>query len=180
MRCYECGGEYTSKSGTLQITDKYIGAFTVDLLEYMRCESCGDFLFSPDASQFIDSARKVALESVLQSQPISAFMSATEVTGFLGISRQALHKHRRIRRGFIFHTRFGGNIVYLKKSVELFAKTGDGRFVLCQYMASVQYTKKMETAIPDLWYSLMPPVYSVPIPFGPSKRTSSPRRYNYV
>jgi hypothetical protein len=180
MRCYECGGEYVSKTDALQLTDKYIGPFMVGPLEYMKCEGCGDLLFSPDASQCIESARKAALESVLQFQPISAFISASATASFLDISRQALHKHRRIRRGFIFHTTFDGNTVYLKKSVELFAKTGDGRFVLCQPTTNVKYARMMETVLPVLWQPqiererLMPKVIS----FGPIDRTQ--RRYSYV
>jgi hypothetical protein len=181
MRCYECGGEYVSRTGALSLIDKYIGLFTVDPLEYMKCEDCGDLLFSPAASKCIESARKAALEGVLQSQPISAFISASETASFLGISRQALHKHRRIRRGFIFHTSFAGNIVYLKKSVDLFAKSGDGRFVLCQPTTSVHYTKKAETASPGSLYSIISPVHLSTVPsFGPSHRTRLSRRYNYA
>jgi hypothetical protein len=62
--------------------------------------------------------------------PISAFLSSAETAAVLGISRQALHKHRRISRGFIFQTTFGGSKVYLKESVEHFRKKGDGRFKL--------------------------------------------------
>ncbi len=62
--------------------------------------------------------------------PISAFLSSAETATILGISRQALHKHRRISRGFIFKTSFGGNQVYLKKSVKRFLEKADGRFKL--------------------------------------------------
>lgn len=178
MRCYECGGEYVSKTEALPLTDRYIGPFIVGPLEYMRCEGCGDLLFSPDASQCIEAARKAALDGVLQSQPISAFISASATASFLGISRQALHKHRRIRRGFIFHTSFDGNIVYLKKSVKLFAESGDGRFVLCR---PAGYTQKMETVFPGSLYAKIAPVDSIPVPyFGTSHQTSSSRRYRYA
>jgi hypothetical protein len=98
----------------------------------MKCNNCGDLLYSVEAARNIETARKMALQGILQSKPISAFLSAAETAVYLDISKQALHKHRRIRRGFIFQTEFGGKIVYLKKSVELFKKTGDGRFELQQ------------------------------------------------
>ena len=57
-------------------------------------------------------------------------MSAAAAADLLGVSRQALHKHRRIRKGFIYQTELSGKTVYLRESVELFKKTGDGRFSL--------------------------------------------------
>ncbi len=41
-----------------------------------------------------------------------------------------MHKNRRIRNGFIFHVRFGEGALYLRRSVEMFRKLGDGRFPL--------------------------------------------------
>lgn len=83
------------------------------------------------------------MDEILQSKPLSAFLSAVEAASALGISRQALHKHRRIRRGFIFQTQFEGKTVYLKRSVELFKTTGDGRFLLRQPESDIKYTYKM-------------------------------------
>jgi len=61
-------------------------------------------------------------------------VTSSEAARILDISRQALHKNRRIKNGFIFHTRFGNGIVYLRKSVELFKETGDGRYPLWKYL----------------------------------------------
>ena len=106
MRCYECGGRYIAKHGSLELVDKYIGPFTVETDEYFECEECRDYLFSPETSERIEKARRVGLEDKLQSLPIRDFVTAVEAATILGISRQALHKHRRIRRGFIFQTKF--------------------------------------------------------------------------
>lgn len=142
MKCYQCGETYIAKQESLELTDEYIGPFTVEGAEYFECDKCGDYLFSPKTSELIETARRLALEKWLQSLPISAFVTAAEVARILGISRQALHKHRRIRRGFIFQTQFDDKAVYLRKSVDLFKNNGDGRFRLVEPESEVQYTSK--------------------------------------
>jgi hypothetical protein len=88
----------------------------------------------------IEERRYEILKQWLQSQPLNAFISATETASILGISRQALHKHKRIRRGFIYCTTFGEKKVrlYLKNSVLQFKKTGDGRFPLRQLVGEAE------------------------------------------
>ncbi len=163
MRCYECGGTYVRKRGSLQITDKYVGAFTVETVEYMTCDKCGGDLFSPEVAQRIEDAREKALQDILRSQPLKAFILAAEAADALGISRQALHKHRRIRRGFIFRTLFGEKTAYLRESVELFRKQGDGRFPLLQSQTTFEYGTQRKTA----------PLPSYP---GYEARSESPRK----
>lgn len=130
MKCNQCGGSYVIKHGDLELSDEYIGPFTVEAVEYLECDECGDLAYPPETLKKIEKARKNALEETLQSFPLQDFVSGAEAGAMLGISRQALHKHRRIRRGFIFQTQFSDKTVYLRKSVELFGKTGDGRFRL--------------------------------------------------
>ena len=69
----------------------------------------------------------------------------------LGVSRQALHKHRRIRRGFIFQTMFDGKIVYLKQSVFQYMKKGDGRFSLLGRLPVAAYSDWLTTAAKGIW-----------------------------
>ena len=130
MKCLDCGGTYVKKHGDIELTDKYIGNFVVRDVSYYKCDGCEEYLFSPETSKVIEDRRNQELENLIRSQPLSAFISGSETAAILGITRQALHKHRRIRRGFIFQTQFGGKTVYLKNSVDLFKKTGDGRYPL--------------------------------------------------
>lgn len=180
MRCYQCGGTYIAKHESLEFTDKYIGPFTVETAEYFECDKCGDYLFSPETSKRIETARRLALEEKLQSLPISAFITAVEAATILGISRQALHKHRRIRQGFIFQTRFCDKTVYLKKSVDLFKETGDGRFQLVEPESEIQYTSKQTTTSFFVGY-FAPGIGQVPnILFGGLTQTEGGRRNGYV
>lgn len=182
MKCHECGGIYTRRNGVLQITDKYVGPFAVELGEYWECDTCADYLFSPEDSKRIEKVREQALQTMLQLRPLSAFYSAGETAAFLEISRQALHKHRRICRGFIFATTFGGKTVFLKKSVKLFKATGDGRYALWEPAKEVQYTQKKEMVSPAVLYlnkAIMFPSQSQ-VRFGTMYQTEYPRSLNYA
>ncbi|MCK4548380.1 MAG: helix-turn-helix domain-containing protein [Candidatus Eisenbacteria sp.] len=150
MRCNECGGTYVPMRKPLQITDRYTGPLTVEGIEYLKCDRCGDYLFSPEAAKRIGEARAHALDTILQSQPLSAFVPAPIAADMLGISRQALHKHRRIRRGFIFQAGFGDKTVYLRESVLRFKAAGDGRFPLWSAEEQVEYaeTQRVVPAVP--------------------------------
>jgi len=145
MKCHNCGGSYKSFKGPLYIQDQYIGPFEVDIPEYLKCENCGEYLLPGRWAEEIDRARARKLEELLRDQPLREFVTAPEASRLLGISRQALHKNRRIKKGFVFYTRFGSGILYLKKSLELFKETGDGRYPLWKPLGhvpvSVEYTE---------------------------------------
>jgi hypothetical protein len=145
MHCNQCGGQYIARQGDLELNDPYVGPFTVEAVEYLECGGCGDLAYSPKTMKKIEKARRSRLENELQSLPLRDFISAAEAASMLGISRQALHKHRRIRRGFIFQTQFSDKTVYLKKSVELFRDTGDGRFQLVRPENDIGYTPERIT-----------------------------------
>jgi hypothetical protein len=131
MKCYECGGEYKESNGVkFRIDDKLIGTFYVENVSYLECRKCNDRLFDPKEAKKLEIARKARLDRVLQEKAIGEYLSASQTAEMLGISRQALNKHRRISRGFIYQTEFGGKKVYLKRSVDQFLAKDDGRFVL--------------------------------------------------
>jgi hypothetical protein len=112
MHCFKCDGSYQEKH------------------DYYECPKCDDQLLPADTAKLIENKRKELLERYLQEQPIREFLSAAETAESLKISKQALHKHKRINNGFIYHTLFNGNRVYLKKSIDLYKKKGDGRFLI--------------------------------------------------
>lgn len=132
MKCYECGkGEYLERhAAKLWVDDNEIGTFCVADVSYMQCSHCGDRLFGPDDARKVEEARDRELDGILKAMPLSSFISASSTAKMLGISRQALHKHRRISRGFIYQTIHDNSRFYLKESVELFRDAGDGRFTL--------------------------------------------------
>ena len=129
MICHECQGNYAEKTGKYTLDDPYFGAVSAQG-KYYECDKCGDVLLTPEISEALDSARDNLKQELLKKRPLGDFLSAAETASFLGISRQALNKNRRIRHGFIFQTAIGGFTVYLRQSVILYKEKGDGRFNL--------------------------------------------------
>ncbi|NOY69126.1 MAG: hypothetical protein GXP53_06490 [Deltaproteobacteria bacterium] len=130
MRCYDCGETCTRHSGKLQLENHSIGWFEIDSPEYYKCDKCGKLLFPEETLEIIDAFKKEKLNRILEELPVKDFISGQEAADTLGISKQAFHKHRRIRNGFIYSIKKWGKRVYHKKSVELFKSKGDGRFSL--------------------------------------------------
>lgn len=139
MRCHSCKGTYQARKGTLRLADDHVGFLVVYDVEYYECEECGDYLFPLNTAKKIGEARDQRISEILQSRPISEYISAAETATILAISRQALHKHRRISRGFIYQLQFGAKTVYLKSSVLQFKETEDGRFLLCPPERAVEF-----------------------------------------
>ena len=130
MRPCECGGVYEKIQGPLEIDDRYVGLLKLESADYYESPDCKDRIYPLDTARVIESEREKITEEILQAQPLHAFLSAADTAALLGITRQALHKNKRIRQGFIYRTSLGGLAVYLKKSVDLYREKGDGRFLM--------------------------------------------------
>jgi hypothetical protein len=130
MKCYECGGEYIDKTDDLELSNWIIGKFVLKNANFQRCRNCGDLLLPSETAVTADTEEQRLLKEHLESLPVADYISAAEAAVILGITKQALHKHRRIKNGFVFSINHGGRTEYLRKSVELFKETEDGRFPL--------------------------------------------------
>jgi len=137
VNCIQCGEKLISKMGTHQFDDEYTGSVSVDLKNSMKCGHCGEILLSWGDADRVEKAEVAALEEALQSRPVKDFITEKETAKILGKSKQAVSKHRRIRRGFIFQTRFDGRKMYLRESVELYKLTKDGRFQLIEKLTDL-------------------------------------------
>lgn len=147
MICLDCGISVIECTGDLTLHSRTIGDFIVSNVTYRECPKCGEQFFSPETLDFIEATEKDIKELRIAQYPIADFIGADEAAEILECTRQALHHNRRVRRGFIYSLRFGGKIAYLKKSVELFKETGDGRFELGYPYLTEQpeYTKETNT-----------------------------------
>lgn len=144
MDCNECGGTYQKRSDRLAVIDPYVGEISIQSIQYYLCDKCDDVLYTEKMALAIEKIRNNRIKELLRRYPIDDFISAAETAMRLGITRQALHKHRRINRGFIYQLEFGGATVYLAQSVQRFKKIRDGRFPLhySGYIPVVRYDKK--------------------------------------
>ena len=136
MKCYECGGTYKKHIGSLNLHNKFIGNYEIFNVEYYKCDNCGNLLFPKETTVKIEKKEQECRDSLIKQLPLEEFTFASEAAKILNISRQALHKHRRIRRGFIYSIIFGGKKLYHKKSILLFKERGDGRFPLTDKVPS--------------------------------------------
>lgn len=136
MRCYECGGTYKKHIGSLNLHNKFIGNYEIFNVEYYKCDNCGNLLFPKETTFKIEKKEQERRDSLIKQLPLEEFIFASEAAKILNISRQALHKHRRIRRGFIYSILFGRKKLYHKKSILLFKERGDGRFPLTDEVPS--------------------------------------------
>lgn len=130
MKCYECGGNYVDFSGDLELESNIIGKFSVPNVNYKRCKKCNDLMLSDETWEAVDATENRILITLLEKRPISDYISAAETASILGMSKQGLHKNKRIKNGFIFSIRHSGTTEYLRLSVLQYKKTGDGRFPL--------------------------------------------------
>ncbi|MCK5680432.1 YgiT-type zinc finger protein [bacterium] len=147
MICLNCGIAAVEHCGDIVLNNRTIGDFTVTDITYQECSKCGEQFFSPETLDAIESKEKEIKECRLGQYPITDFIGAVAAAKILGVTRQALHRNRRIRRGFIYSVVHEGKIEYLKKSVELYKKEGDGRFELVPQstMEQAEYVKNSET-----------------------------------
>ena len=130
MRCYECGGQYREKTGTLTESAFNVGTFEVHDVKWLECSSCRDRLYGGHACEAIERAQGVRQQELIGRLPLDEFVSGKEVEQILGVTKQALHKNRRFRRGFVYRLRKWRRILYHRRSVEMFRDRGDGRFPL--------------------------------------------------
>lgn len=168
MRCHDCLVDFEPQSGNLVLNDPLIGAFIVYNIDYLACPKCGEHLYTIEASQKIDDARKEQEERLIAGLPVGDFVSAHDAMALLGMTKQAFHKHHRIKRGFIYSIKIGGRAFYHKKSVELFRQSKDGRFPLMPTLkASIEYLLiskeiKFRTKELDTYRSIeIPPVVAL-------------------
>jgi len=102
----------------------------VPSIAYTECSECGDILLSPVESRKIIKFVREYEQSLVDKLPVKEFISPAEAYSLLNITKQAFSKNPKIKRGMIYNTLIGGKRVFHKKSVELFKKTGNGKFLL--------------------------------------------------
>jgi len=178
MNCRECGGVYEAKSDLLTVFDFYVGKIVVRDTPYYECRNCHDILYTEQMSRAIERERAKRIHELLRELPLGAFISSSEVTSILDVTRQALHKNRRIKRGFIYQTKFAGVTVYLRDSVLRFKRTGDGRFPL-QPRAYGPSTPYMKSAVHLTALELYERYGMVAKPLSPFVERSAMRRKEY-
>lgn len=129
-KCHECGRRTLERieDGALTQDDRFVGPVTLTGVTYFRCSACDYTLYTPATMDALLAESRRKLDAWLCDQAVKQFYTSEETATRLGISKQALSKNQRIKRGYIYRIRKGKQLLYLKRSVEQYAQTGDGRF----------------------------------------------------
>lgn len=130
MRCLKCGGELAKEKGSLVVNRDFIGNFTIDNVNYKKCDDCGNLRFPAATAKRIEEKELKIREALIGKLPANEFIGATAAAEILGITRQAMHKQARIRRGFIYSIKIDNKNFYHTRSIKLYKEKGDGRFQL--------------------------------------------------
>ena len=155
-RCYECGGEMKPRPFYCWV-DKFLGKMKVNAApsEYFFCAECGSEELSYSLMKRIESVEQERIEQLLL-QSVGGSMKVykenlvrnKDLVALLGKSRQAIQQDYKIKTLIFHHVEKSGEIVYWKPSVELYKKTGDGRFDLSLFESAYtdigQVTKQAE------------------------------------
>ena len=130
MKCTGCNQNFIHKKGSIALIDKFIGDYIVNSTEYLECPHCRKKMYKKQTIKKIETQKLKIKDKLLRKLSINEYIGATSAANILGVSRQALHKHPKIRRGFIFRILLEKKFLYNRKSVELYKIKGDGRFSL--------------------------------------------------
>ena len=154
MKCYACGNIYNIHKGTLEFYNKSIGSYNIYLAKYYKCSGCDALLLPKETAKKIASKEEEIRNNLIRGLAVCEFIVATEAADILGITKQAFHKNRRIKNGFIYSTILGGKRLYNKKSVQLFKESKDGRFNLSKQIAKevVKYVFVPASISPSNFY----------------------------
>ncbi len=142
MKCALCNGKLVKKIAPIEFNSKAIGKVSVPNLEFFECENCADkILTSKESDKAVDLIAEKERKAI-SNLPIRDFITANEASKILGITKQAFSKHPKIKRGLIYFVKIGNRKYYNRKSVELFKKKNNGKFLLPKQELYPTYKKE--------------------------------------
>jgi len=130
MKCLKCHVALKFTQGELTLSRKHLGPVSIANSTWYECPKCGDKSYPDTTATAIDQAFHDKLTSLILGRPFTELIEEKEVAEILGVSVQAVNKNRAIRGGLIWKAVRNHKTWYLRKSVERFKETGDGRFSL--------------------------------------------------
>ena len=131
--CHNCeiNSQVQPVRDSIIIEDKFLGKITTRETEILMCENCNEFLITEEISRLIEDKIDKQRDLLIKALPFSKFISVKKVSEILSISRQAIHKNSYLKR-IVYNSKIDKQLFFVKKSVEQYKITGDGRFNLSQ------------------------------------------------
>lgn len=146
--CFECGHELEHRYGYC-VDDPNVGLIQTDG-EYWHCPACGQDEVPYETMKAVSAERKRLVDVMLWADIHNSadfnekYIQPNETSKALGISRQAIDQSKTLGN-LIYNITLKGVRYWLRESVELYKKTGDGRFPLFERLSE----STRETAEPQ-------------------------------
>lgn len=138
--CYNCGKEMRSDN-QYRWHDDFLGEFAIDCQpeEYSYCD-CGEEQLAYSLCLRIEQEEQNRISQAIMNMAHNNLerldelvATSRDLESIMNVSRQAISKNGKLKT-LVYHITFKGKIYYLKESVNLFKKKGDGRFDLSPYV----------------------------------------------
>lgn len=136
----ESAAEFERFEGPVVMDVPYFGDVTIDKLVYFVCKVSKTEYLTDESLSILDNAIAEMKFKILSSHPYYEIIDSKSTAELLGISPQAVHKSRYLKkRTFNFIDPRDGNRKFIKKSVEKLNdaklsgnKKGDGFYTLVE------------------------------------------------
>ena len=129
MKCI-CSGNQQLTSEPIRFDSIIVGQVIIKNIEHWCCDVCNEIYYKWYQSDVLIKAVRKLEKAEIMKQPLEDFITSSETSEILEISKQALSKNPRINRGMIMWVTMGNVKLFLHKSVELYKETGKGTYLL--------------------------------------------------
>lgn len=137
MNCSLCNAKTRQKREDYFHISKIIGAVLVPAIKFSECLGCGEVTLSPEANDEVSIYVAEQELSAITTLPANDLISAGQAANILQVTKQAFSKNSKCKKGFVYSIMIGAKKAYFRSSIELFKKTGDGRFPITRWKSSV-------------------------------------------
>ncbi len=137
MNCSLCNSKTRHKKKDYVHKSKIIGEVLVPAIELRECRGCGNIKLSSEACDEVRNYVAEQEQNAIATLPADGLISAGQAAAILEVTKQAFSKNSKLKRGFVYSVMIGEKRAYFRSSVELFKKTGDGRFLITGWKPSV-------------------------------------------
>ncbi|MEE4166519.1 MAG: hypothetical protein V2I35_11020, partial [Desulfocapsaceae bacterium] len=140
MNCSLCNSKTRHKKQDYVHTSNIIGEVLVPAIELTECRGCGHVKLSSEACDEVRNFVAEQEQKAITTLPANGLISAGQAAGILQVTKQAFSKNSKLKKGFVYSVMIGEKRAYFRSSVELFKKTGDGRFPITRWNPSIPKT----------------------------------------
>ena len=137
MNCSLCNAKTRNKKEDYVHKSKIIGEVLVPAIELKECQGCGEVTLSPKANNEVNNYVAEQELNAINTLPANDLISAGQAASILQVTKQAFSKNSKFKKGFVYSIMIGAKKAYFRSSIELFRRTGDGRFPITRWKSSV-------------------------------------------